>query len=254
MLISQCHISVSLHFFKEDFKKKWGLVDYYSTDLPCLFFGCYKEEDILKIKEHKGLKVVLFAGADIENVLRFDKSDNVNVISDAMICWEKFNTLNNIRNSIFLRLPIKDYSSFYPVPLGDKIYSYQGIPDKRCELQYRHDLLDKVINHFGKDNVIVGFRGNSLDFVKENYYAQSFINLQLNPMAGQVTSFEMAHMGRKSISNYPAPYCLPYSSVDDIIRLIESEKNKAGNVNQVSESVKNFMCKDDRWLDTEFWK
>lgn len=255
MKIVQCHISPGVKFFGDNFKKKWNLVDYYDRNLPCVFLGCYKVEDIDIVKKHVGFKVILFTGSDANNVLKFSKEDRINIISDTLVCWDGFKNLNNFSSSKFLMLPLKDYSKFTSTPLGDKIYAYQGRLTKSFQAHYRKDLVDELIKHFGKDRVILGYQGNSIDFVEENYYKKSFINIQFNSRAGLVTVLEMAHMGRRSISNYPAPFCIKFKTIEDVIKSIEEESKRIGYLqSEVSEAAKKFMFVGDSWLDTKFWE
>ena len=254
MKVDQCHISSGVRFFGKGFKKKWDLKDYYSSTKPCIFLGCYQTSDVTKIKEHKGLKIVLFTGSDHVNIQQFVLEDEVFVISDTMICRDYFKDLRNIKGSKFLRIPLKDYSSFTSVSTGKKIYAYQGKPLRSFQSHYRKDLLDVVVRYFGEENVIIGYQGHDIEFVKENYYKQSFVNLQLTPTPGLITSIEMAHMGRRSISNYPAPYCIPFETREDVIKLIERERDSAESTKAVAQLARNFMFQGEDWLDTKFWE
>ena len=63
-LIDQCYVSTSLNFFKDHFKNKYNLREYYTVKKPCIFYGCYKCSDLQKIKNHRSLKVIIFGGSD----------------------------------------------------------------------------------------------------------------------------------------------------------------------------------------------
>lgn len=254
MRIDQCSISSGVKFFGDKFKERWDLKSYYSTEAPCIFFGCYQDSDVTRIKNHKGLKIITFTGSDVSNILKFEKEDHINVISDIIINWDQFKDLKNYGLSKFLRVPVKDYSTFTPVPLGDKIYAYQGRPEKSFHEHYKKTWLDEVIRYFGKDKVIVGYQGSDIEFVKENYYKECFVNLQFNPMSGLTTLNEMAHMGRRSISNYPAPFCLSFQNIKDVLVLIERERDNHLSPNIVGRMAREYMFIGDGWLDTNFWK
>ena len=97
-----------------------------------------------------------------------------------------------------------------------------------------------------------------MDWVKENYYTNSFVNIRMNPWAGATTMWEMGCMGRKTIGNFTdgAACGLPYKSIDDIIDWIKVEEKKIGTIQTaVADGTRSFLdYKNDDWLWTEYWK
>ncbi|MFO7257760.1 MAG: hypothetical protein DIU61_008700 [Bacteroidota bacterium] len=247
MRITQCHISPSLALFKKGFMERWGLSDYESPFQPTLFVGCYHyADDILKINAHRGLKLILFGGADIPNIQRLDLR-GLHLVVDSET-YRLAPLLHRLSPKQFLRIPFKDYSDLKPIPLGDKIYCYQAGETEAHQKKYRRPMLQEIIEHYGQDNVLLGIQGHTMQEVVKKFYEPSFINLQFNPLAGFTTAIEMAHMGRLTVSNHKAPFCLPFETTDDVIKHIDSVRT-----NRLTADVSGFLHDSDDWLHTEFW-
>jgi len=60
---------------------------------------------------------------------------------------------------------------------------------------------------------------------------------------GFATASEMAFMGRKSISNNPAPFGLPFKNENDIIEIIKNEMN-----NKELFKFENYLYIKNDWL------
>lgn len=249
MKINQVHISDSLALFKKDFIDLWKLEPYTNPNEPCLFVGAYNGvNDINRINNHKGFKLVLFGGADIPNY-RYLNPSNLFIVVDKVT----YNVA--MKNRIpepkkFFRVAFKDYRGFKPLPLGDKIYCYQSMDSPACRKKYGFDMLERVIHYFGRDKVLIGYHGHTMDEMIEKYYSKSFINLQFNPMAGFTTTLEMAHLGRMSVSNYTASFCLSYQTGLDVIKRIQIVMNNKF----VADPQEGFIDYSDEWLYTEYWK
>ena len=237
MDFKQLRTSNAIKFFEKGFADKWNLSKYDNINTPAVFFGVYNQDDINAIEEHKGEKILVFAGADIKN---YERYKHLNCISDQYIFKKN------------LIIPVKSFDKFKPTKVGDKIYVYMSTDDDNFKAKFRYDIVLELMNHFGPDNFITGYHGNSIDEMITNYYSKSFINLQLNKDAGFTTALEMAHMGRRSISNYHAPFCLPYKNVDDIIELIEKEKQFIGT--NVELDLSGILYDNPNWLTLDFWK
>lgn len=237
MDFKQLRTSNAIKFFEKGFADKWKLKEYTDITAPAVFFGVYNDEDVRAVEMHLGEKILVFAGADIINYERFK---HLNCISDQYIFKKN------------LIIPVKSFDKFKPTTLGDKIYVYMSTNDDNFKNKFRFDIVRELMNHFGTDNFIVGYHGHSIDEIITNYYSKAFVNLQLNKDAGFTTALEMAHMGRRSISNYPAPFCLGYKSVEDIIELIENEKQFI-NTN-VTIDISKYLFDSTDWLRLDFWK
>ena len=62
--IKQGRISDILSHFSDNFFKTFNLQKYTTTSQPCIFFGCYNEQDLYTILKHKSIKIILWAGSD----------------------------------------------------------------------------------------------------------------------------------------------------------------------------------------------
>lgn len=245
-MIKQCHISDSLKHFKEGFFSRWNLVDYRDTHEPALFVGCYGS-DYITINNHRGFKLILFGGADIPNILRLKINPYTHIVVDEFTYKHSMSKYYGFVKK-FVRVPWKDYSEFTPMPLGDKIYCYQSMDSPGCRAKYRYDILERVIEYFGRERVLIGYQGNTIKTMIDEYYSRSFVNLQLNPIAGFTTTLEMAHMGRLSVSNYEAPFCWYWETADDVINIITSIDEM-----RLVADPKGFLHDSSDWLEENYW-
>jgi len=237
--MKQCKFSDSVVFFKKGFFEMWNLKEYTNVNEPCVFFGCYSTLDVQIISNHKTKCIVLFVGADVPNIHRIKHLSNV------IFAGDKQNILNLFKEQkvpfIDKIIVSKDYSNFKPVPKGEKIYCYKA--NSKTYDKFRLSLLEPAIDYFGVDKFLFGVHGNSMKEMIENYYKKSFINIQLNPLHGFATASEMAFMGRKSISNNPAPFGLPFKNENDIIEIIKNEMN-----NKELFKFENYLYIKNDWL------
>jgi len=224
-MITRVRFSPAISFFAKGFIERWELTPYYSTNQPCIFIGCYTDADVDLIFQHPKEKIVMLLGGDLPNFDKLKHDKSIRFVSD------KRHILNLYKDSGVNYfdgvIPLKTFKGFKPTTKGDKIYIYvnRGTPGHIA----KHGLEKHkwLITHFGHDRFIFGVHGKSESEVIRDYYTPSFINLQLNPVAGFTSSLEMAHMGRKTVSNTDAPFAIPFLNENDIICAIENEaKNK----------------------------
>ena len=238
-MIEQVYFSHAVKPFEIDFLKRWNVSAYNDQNQPALFCGVYNDADVAIINKHKGFKLILNTGRERDCFVNIDPK-NVVVCRTTMWGkeWSKFKYVN-------ANFELKDYSDFKPAKLGESVYIYVG--NEQQKNLYFYDIAKQVESAI-KYPVIYGMKKKSIDYVKENYYKNSFVNLKLNVHGGMVTATEMACMGRRSISNNDAPFCLSYKSVNDIVELIEIEAKKIGTI-QKSQIGNHFFTKDWRQLD-----
>jgi hypothetical protein len=240
-MIKQVQFSDSVKFFKEGFKDKWQLVDYSRISDPAIFVGIYSTLDIAKIKLHKGKKIVFVLGADIPNISRLIGVPDIIWASDKQNILDIYSRYNlTYINEI---IPLKSFDIYRQLPKGNKIYCYINNSSEGNKSKHRIQHLEPAIQHFGKDKFIFGVHGHSSAWVRENWYRESFVNIQLNEMAGFTSAIEMAYMGRNSISNNAAPFCLNWKTPQDIIELIEQEQ-----YTPLDSSVEGYLCNSNQWL------
>lgn len=254
MKIEQVYISHHVTFFAKQFMQLWGLREYDNANDPALFFGCYDHREIEIIKAHRGFKLVMPTGED--SSCAFIPEDNVHILNTPFI--RKPADQPDFCTSRILNIPVKDFRTFKPVPLGNKIYCYQGRGTEGCKRKYNYDLLKEVMQELGEDKFLIGYQGHTPEQMIEKFYKHSFINLQLNEFAGFSSTLEMAHMGRLSLCNAPAAFCLPHDrTAKDIISFIELWKPKKVSdlaIKIVSNEATNYMHYSNDWLNTEYWQ
>jgi len=250
MRITQVHISNHVKFFAKQFCELWGLREYDNVNDPALFLGCYDHREIEIIKAHRGFKLVMPTGEG--SVFPFTAEDNVKLIDPGNLITGK----DEFKRLPVIHVPLKDYRTFKPVPLGDKIYCYQGRGTDGCKKKYNYSLLKELMQELGEDKFIIGYQGHSMEDVIEKFYKPSFINLQLNAGAGFTSTLEMAHMGRWSICNVAAPFCYSYKNIEDIIKHIKYDRVTVGIfVNEfLNYDATEFLNYSDNWLNTEYWQ
>lgn len=253
--ITQCHFSSAITLFKKDFLTRWQLTEYKNPLKPALFVGIYNQHDLKTFNDHDGFKLVLFGGADIPNIVYL--RGEFEVVMDGVTFEHHADFLSKfVKTKIRIRIAFKDYSSFKPVPLGDKIYCYQAGRTESHKRKYRYPTLRDVIEEFGEDQVIIGYQGHTIDYVRDMFYKAAFVNLQLNPLAGFTTTLEMAHMGRVSISNYgngKVPFCLPFENSLDVINFIDAVKKENIDREHYMKIPSDFFFESSDWLNKNFW-
>jgi hypothetical protein len=245
----QAYVAPSIKFFKNNFLTKYGLVEYYDQNKPAIFFGAIESSDI--INNHKGYKLIIpCTPIDYPTIKDYEKT--------ILMCSDNFKLpINVIRKS--LTPQIKDYELFKPNPLGDKIYFYSGFKsgwnfktEFISELQKKIDYEIITTNH----NKLNEY--HSIEYLKDNYYDKTFLNLNFSDGNGLASVIELGLMGRKTIFNpkienniqrIEFPNFINYNSMEDIIRIINEESKKIGTIQN---PIDAHNIKDE-WLDLNFW-
>ena len=241
-MINQVRFSNAVKFFEAGFCKRWDVTPYNDINAPCLFAGVYFPEDVEVINRHKGFKVVWNTGR-VRDI--FESLDNNIVV---MIGNGIEADISDKYKSKNVNIEIKDFSIFKPVPFGNFVYAYLGKPEHK-EL-YGYNIVNEVSRKI-PFKILIGYLGHEMDFVKREYYDNSFINIKINLVGGMTTSTELAYMGRKTISNTNSILCTPYKDVDDIVNLIMEESL---NINKIPESrIPEVYFTRKEWLNESFW-
>jgi len=225
--------------------KRWNLKDYHDINAPCLFLNINNQEDIDAVKNHKGFKLIYFANAR--------GNEFINELKGVENMVVKANPYLDVPEGIKVKegsFEIKDYSMFKPNKLGDKIYCYVGNQNQKKWYGYERALkIQKQIDY----EIIFGMQGHSIEYVKEQYYDNCFVNLNIETMGscGHITIRELARMGRRTIINtrYNYPCTIPYGNYDDIPGLINEESKKIGTV----QAGWDFHTVDGAWKNVSFW-
>lgn len=80
--IDQIYVSQELKSFKEKFKSKYRLVDYYDRDKPVIFFGLYCSQDFHLIRNHRGFVLMIWGGIDSILIKKWNIHKNIDYMSD----------------------------------------------------------------------------------------------------------------------------------------------------------------------------
>ena len=257
----QIQVSTSLTHFKEGFKNKWDLVDYFNKNLPAIFWGVYNDNDLENILNHNSYAIIIFAGNDLrkEQTLKIFNSKNKDKIFTFGFAWyNHFFQKFNIPYKEMI-LPIKDFSRLSPTPLGKNIYVYLGQPNNRRYDYFKFDeIIIPLIDNFGKKRVTWVKENYAISFenLVKNYYEDSFVFVKPNERGGATTMWELAHMGRKTIAQNQggAPNVVEYKDLNHIIDLVYEESEKIGTIqNEVHANIKNIFQLSNNWLDLKFW-
>ena len=257
MRIEQGYIAPHMEHFKKDFLELWGLREYDNPNEPCVFADLQKEETRHMMITHNAFAIAMWGGGDTGEHVAREVKPHSHIKHPVYGAYRLF--LDEM--SIPYRkkcVAWKSYDPFQPVPLGDKIYCYVGDETEGKQLYYGIPYIKELIKIFGEDRFILAVRGKEINWLRDNYYTQSFINIRINPWGGATTMWEMGCMGRKSVANFTdgAPCALSYRSIDDIVDHIREEEKKIGTVqHEVSNQTRSFLdYKNDDWLWTEYWQ
>lgn len=258
MKISQAYISPTLEKnFGKNFREKWNLLPYYDPNLPSVFLGLYTTSDLDALVNHRSYSVLLWGGGDmkgphlehVKNHLKKGKTFTCAYPGE----FSRILTQYKIPHKT-IYIPVKDYSNFKSVPLGEKIYVYRGINGNRQDYFQWNKVVKPIIDTFGENSVIYAENRSITDLI-ENFYKKSFIYVKPNPRGGCTAMFELGFMGRRTvgIGHIGLENFIQYNDISNLIDIIKKESLKIGKEqNAVSESTKKAFV-DSSWLNIDFW-
>lgn len=286
---SQCYISPGLEFFKANALKSWQCDEYHDPKKPAIFVGIYHQEDIDVFNNHQSYKILFLGGSDYENAAKisdfsntfcpvFSQSLNYQLSKHGVICkpWP---------------VSVRDFSHIpTDIPLGDKIYVYSG-NEQRDYLKdssglnksLYHECIKPLISHFGEDQFIFA-KELSMDELISQVYANAFIFIKPNELGGNSAMWELAHMGRKTIScgmyaapniidtdlryrknsiknllgfrdksKYPTLGVSGYKKLEHVINTIEQERKNIGTINNALIKQVQSLFSEIPWKHLDFW-
>ena len=243
--ITQCNVAPTVTFFKKGIMDRYNFSEYTDINEPTFFFGVQYAENIQLINNHKGLKFVYPISPGDETCVYALDTKNLFLFDGPFI--DK--NVNAIRKKV--EIEFKDYSMFTPNPLGDKIYSYM-----RDVSEFGYGILNEIQRKINFEIMYGGMGVHTKTFLpihelKEKYYDKTFLNINLSGKVGFTTVRELGLMGRKTIMNssYNFPSEINYTSIDNIIELINQESKKIGTIQP---SMNPHVTNDD-WLYLDFW-
>lgn len=250
-MIKQCRFSKSIRFFERGFCDKWGVVPYKKINRSCFFAGVYKQEDVDAINNHKGFKIVWPTG-NIRDVFWNINPENV-IVRLSSLEPSIYHEIEKKYKCRYVNFPIKDFSMFQPNIFGDSVYVYLG-NQKRKDV-YGYNIM-KEIERKIPYRVLYGIHpkplADNIKYIKREFYDKCFVNIKIHILGGFTTATELAYMGRYSISNGHAPFCIGYRDNDYIVKLIEKEAVKIGTVQ--NPVIGNWFDTGEEWKNENFWE
>ena len=247
----------SMVYFKQNFMDKWNLAEYHDINAPSVFFGIYEYDDYIKISNHKGPKIIVWGGGDMNpKQLKFIqqeiKNKNTFTFAPPGQHSQKLSDYNIAHKICYI--PNKNYDNLPLTPLGENIYVYKGIHGNRLEHHKFNEVIVPLMDVFGEDRIIYTNHKSFNNLVK-TYYQDCFIYIKPNEMAGCTTMYELAYMGRKTLGpgDENLPFLRNYNNIYHLIDLIIEESKYIGKLRPtVSNSIKETFL-DNNWLTLNFW-
>jgi hypothetical protein len=251
-LIKQAQLSTSIGGFP--FIENLNLSTIVDYSAPTILFGMYQNRDWETLTKLQSHVTIFWAGADSHSVRNVDliKQKKCRNITCTI------QTANKLRNQGLDceilnvgRFFFSENSLFSPTIKQNKIYSY--IPHRR-QLYYNKPMVDSL--NLG-DELLVGDFSNGINQKDwENgkglgYYSQCYLGLFLCTASGGGTGIiEMGLCGMKVITNVlTAPNTMPWKSKQDILDIIQSEKNTIGNKDaNLADEVRGWLSPDTEFL------
>ncbi len=254
----QVHVSEGLTPFKKGYIEKWGLKEYFNSNLPSVFFGLYTQQDINLFTQHKAEKILVWGGNDMHdhqfNIVRNEIQKNNTFTFGPPGEFDEVLKLKNIPHKTCY-IPNKDYSSLPFSPLGENIYIYKGLHGNRPDYYLFNEIVVPLIEVFGEDRIIFTEYKSFNDLV-ENYYKDCFVFIKPIKKGGCSTMYELAHMGRRTLGKgHPnLPFFTEYKDLAHLIDLILEESLHIGKKrNDVKKSIESLFIGEE-WLNLSYWK
>lgn len=253
----QAYVSEKLPHFEEGFMNRWGFKPYTNPNEPCVFLGLYSQNDINKFLNHKSYKIVSLGGNDMHPPQLKLLKDVVN--SKTTFCWQAPGTPSNILKQYNIPhkeiyIAMRDYSEFFPTPLGENIYIYKGLHGNRPDYFKWDSIIKPLQQAFGEDRIIYT-QFKSHKELKRDYYENCFAYVKPNLLGGATSMWELAHMGRRTLGGgFPnLDYTTSYKDIYHLIELVQEEAKYIGLIRKdvASKAQKTFI--GDEWLSLNYW-
>ena len=248
MRIKQAYISPSVADFP--FLRCLNLEPYHDVEAPAVFYGVYTDNDLMKILNHQGFKVIRWCGHDAFNFRHWGMLWGCHHVTPL---WKVYQLVNEMGGYCELIKPENLDMVMNPTPKESKIYAY--VPASFPEY---HGI--DIIKQLGLEHKIVigdgrASRAKWYGGLCDPYYDNTFIGLMLSPFAGGGQSVvDMGLRGKKCITNVIIlPNTIPWENMEDIRRAINQEMQTIGQTDtEMAQRVFQAIDKDYGWLDTNF--
>lgn len=257
MRISQGYVSKSVSDFS--FLETLGLSQYHDSKAPCLFLGCYDDEDIRVIRNHTGMKIIHWMGQDALDALFLGKFHSL------MDCYhiafhpniqKTFKVLPDCMQGLLTHIDPWTVQGDFPVtPLGEMVYAY--VPTSH-PVYHRHDIVADLIDELPFKFYVSDGSIPQNEWIAKKcnpVYDQCFIGLALNAYAGAAnTIMQLGLKGRMVVTNaLETPNCISWSTIDDIKKAIFKEAKLIGRKNPHLSIDVRASFDHLEFLDTDFY-
>ena len=248
-IVIQLCTAYNIKYFDSYAKRKYHLTSYYDKTKPVIFYGCYTNSDLRRIKNHTGHKVLIWGGSDIMNKSIISSVFRIkNLKHIAQSSFIKKDLKRNHQKYIYLPFaPTVNYNFYSPVKKGSCIYVYTNACNQEF---YGSKIYYKLIRQFPRINFIIATNVSSYYEAKRrglNYkylqtfnpcdmhrvYNKCFIGLRLTKHDGiSATVQELGMLGIKTIHNGKTPNCINYNTYEDIVKIIKEEYENIGKIDE----------------------
>lgn len=228
-LASQAHISKGLSFLNTRFLNFFKLKKYFNKELPAIFFGIYTDSDLIKLKEHNNLKIIIWGGNDFNTELSHSKQtikevkllDNVIHLSISKCIYNRLKA-NNV-NSIYVKFNLVDKKLFKVIPqknLGKCIFIYNG-NSKGREHIYGYSIYQTIINNYPNLEFILSNELNLPYDKMPEIYQKCFLGLRLTDKDGNANTVQEFEAMNIPIFHNQSDYGLKWENSHTIIKYID---------------------------------
>lgn len=254
MKITQIAVDSTVIFFRENLIKRYNFSEYKSKEEPTLFFGIYNQVDL--INNHKGYKIVYLASpVDGGKLSWITPSEKLYVKDDKILHGNNLIDIPSVYQKKHIIFETKPYNKFQPNSLGKKVYVYLG-SEGRKNNEFAFERIKKIQDKSPFDFIYGMTQPNNSfypeDYIKENWYDNCFVNINLSHYNGLQSMVELAFMGRKTIAKFHRdfPCVIKYENDEHILELINNESKKIGT----TQPAINVHTVKDEWLDIGWWQ
>lgn len=248
--ITQIKISTSNEFFNQKIKFRYKLVDYYNKKKPAIFWGMYRDEDILSLENHENTSIVVWRGSDAMNcekyVNRLKKIKNVKHISISSFIKNSLNK-NGIESELIPIRPTENVKNLKNK--GNKIYFYYGKDTDKAWNFYGGNVIDELRKSVPYE-IVLATKDTYNEDELQKIYEECFLGLRLTKHDGIAnTVCELGLMGRNCIHNGDIPNSITYNAIDDIIKIIHNEyQSRHQDNSKIVDNVYNYLDIGENWL------
>jgi hypothetical protein len=231
-------ISLSLEHFNR-IKNIYNLKDFSKNDDSSLFFGIYDNTELIRLKNFRGKKYVVFGGSDCDDRISnakiiLGKLKNMKNINYIAISQDIKNRLDRLgMRSTLVDFSLLDTNIFKPVDnIGHKIYIYdgQGNRSKHKDLIYNRNIIDDIMKKLPEYEYILSSELNVSYEEMAKVYSECFIGLRLTDRDGNANTVQEFKAMNIPIVHNGSDYGLKWKNVNDVVNHIKNKNNLTTNL------------------------